>query len=83
MNDLLKKKNKYMLILGETELYIKYIESILYYALETCEPDSDIIFFTIDSAEKSNIYLKKYKFVNNKLITDNRGKRKISNVKNL
>ena len=83
MNDLLKKKNKNMLILGETELYIKYIESIFYYALETCELDSDPIFFTIDSAERSNIYLKKYKFVNNKLVTDNRGKRKISNVKNL
>ena len=48
MNDLFKKKNKFMLILGETELYIKYIESVLYFALEKHEPDFEVIFFTIE-----------------------------------
>ena len=83
MNDLSKKKNKHLLILGETELYIKYLESIIYYALDACKLEFEVIFFTIDSVEKHYVYLKKYKFCKNKLIVDNRGKRKISSVANL
>lgn len=83
MNDLSKKNNKHLLILGQTELYIKYLESIIYYALDACKLDYDVTFFTIESVEKTYIYLNKYKFSKNKLIIDKRGQRKISKVSNL
>ena len=39
MNDLSKKNNKHILLLGQTEVYIKHLESIIYYAYETCKVD--------------------------------------------
>ena len=32
MNDLLKKNNKHVLILGANELFLKYLESIMYFS---------------------------------------------------
>ena len=51
MNDLSKKSNKHILLLGQTEIYIKHLESILFYAFEACKVDFPCQFFVIDYIE--------------------------------
>ena len=47
MNDLRKKNNKFLILICQSELFLKYIESVLYYSLKD-QVDHDIMFFTID-----------------------------------
>jgi len=39
MNDLSKKSNKHVLLLGQTEIFMKHLESIIFYAFETSKFD--------------------------------------------
>ena len=59
MNDLLKKKvfliflkffkNKSILLIGENQLFLTYLESILFFASEQSDELKKLFFFTVDS----------------------------------
>jgi len=60
MNDLKKKKNKCLLFTGNTELFRKYVESILFFS-----NPKKIFYFTINNATNSDlIMLDRYEYQN-------------------
>lgn len=64
MNDLLKKKGKNILLLGQTELFLKYIDSILHFATKKDEDDVKVLYFTLNKGEKDQVCIDKHDYHN-------------------
>ena len=74
-------------MLGHSELFLKYLESILFYAYQASNIPNDeleILIFAVDSIESnSSINLKKYKFTAGKFILEPKGRRRLASSSNL
>jgi len=87
MNDLSKKTNKNILLIGHNDLFLKYLESILYYGFQAANipnDDLELLIFTVDNIENNNnMNLKKYKFTSGKFVLEPRGRRRLTSSANL
>ena len=73
-------------MLGHSELFLKYLESILFYAYQASNipnDELDILIFAVDSIESNSINLKKYKFTSGKFILEAKGRRRLASSSNL